>query len=87
MIIHPKNKYVMVTLPEKGDKVLSSGIILPESAAPMAETAKVIGVDPEVTTVKDGQTILVKSYTISEIEIEGKKYGFVKEEDIIAVQE
>lgn len=87
-IIHPKNKNIMVKVDKEAEKVTDFGIILPENVnEAKAESAVVLGVDPEVTLVKEGDTIYFKSYSLSEVQIGKENYGFLKEEDVIAVQE
>lgn len=86
MVLHPKNRTIMVKV-EDGDKVTESGIIIPESVnKELAESAVVLGADPEVTVAKEGDTIFFKAYSLSEVEIGGEKYGFLKEDDVLAVK-
>lgn len=78
----------MVAIEEKPTEKLVAGILIVKTDQdPTAESAKVIGVDPAVLSVKEGDTILFKSYSLSEISLGGKKYGFLKEDEVIAIQE
>ena len=71
---------------EKKPEATKSGIIIATAEDPRSEKAKVIALDKEVKCVKKGDIIYFKSYSLSEVEIDDKLYGFLKEEDILAFE-
>lgn len=81
-MIYPLNKQLLV-LVERKPETTKSGLILASAEDPRSEKAKVIQVDSEVQSVKKGDTVYFKAYSLSEIEIDGKLYGFLKEEDLL----
>ena len=86
MKIKPLNRNVLVLI-EKKSEMTKSGIIVASADDPRSEKAKVIAVDKEVKSIQKGDTIYFKSYTLSEVEIDGKLYGFIKEDEILARDE
>ena len=64
-----------------------SDLIIASAEDPRSEKAKIVALDKEVKCVKKGDIIYFKSYSLSEVEIEDKLYGFLKEEDILAREE
>lgn len=62
----------------------ASGIYLPEKAAEKPKTAKVVSVGKDVKEIKAGDRIVYKSYSTTEVKLDGSEYILVKEEDIIA---
>jgi chaperonin GroES len=62
----------------------ASGIYLPEKAAEKPKTAKVLKVGSQVKEIKAGDRIVYKSYSTTEVSVDGSDYILVKEEDIIA---
>lgn len=84
--IQPLNHNVLVLIEKKPEKT-KSGIIIASTEDPRSEKAKVIALDKEVKTIRIGDRICFKSYALSEVEIEGKLYGFIKEDEILAKYE
>lgn len=69
---------------QKAETITSSGIILTNEAENL-EKAIVIALGPDCqTTLKENDTILLKSYSADTIKLDGKEYSFVKEEEILA---
>jgi chaperonin GroES len=62
----------------------ASGLYLPDKAAEKPKTAKVLKAGKNVKDVKAGDRIVYKSYSTTELKIDGKDYILVKEEDILA---
>lgn len=81
--IQPLADYV-VAQQEAAEAKTASGIYLPEAAAEKPKTANVIAVGKKVDAVKVGDKILYKSYSTTDVKIEGQEYILVKEEDILA---
>lgn len=78
---------------EKAATKTASGIYLPDKAAEKPKVAKVLAVGPGKVgddneripmTVKVGDRIVYKSYSTTDIKIDGTEYILVKEEDILA---
>jgi chaperonin GroES len=62
----------------------ASGLYLPDKAAEKPKIAKVLKVGKNIKDIKPGDRIVYKSYSTTELKIDGKDYILVKEEDILA---
>lgn len=62
----------------------ASGLYLPEKSAEKPKVAKVIKVGKAVKEIKPGDRIVYKTYSTTEIKLDGTEYVLVKEEDILA---
>lgn len=60
-------------------------IELPESAEVVLEQAKVLAVGEDVKTVKKGDTVMFKSWSIDRVDNDDKEYAFIDEEYILAI--
>lgn len=67
----------------------ASGIIIPDTAKEKPQKGKVVaigtGKKDEPMTVKVGDTVLYGKYAGTEIQVEGKEYLIMRENDIFAV--
>jgi chaperonin GroES len=90
--LHPLADWVVAEQEEAVTKT-SSGLYLPDKAAEKPKVAKVIAVGPGrigddnktiSMTVKVGDRIVYKSYSTTDIKLDGTEYVLVKEEDILA---
>ena len=81
--LQPLGDYVVATAEEAETKT-ASGLYLPENAAEKPKTAKVVAVGKEVKQVKEGDRVVYKSYSTTEVKVGGTEYILVKEEDILA---
>lgn len=90
--IHPLNDYV-VAEPEQVATKTASGLYLPEKTAEKPKVAKVVAVGPGRVgddneripmILKPGDRILYKSYSPTEVKVDGKEYLLIKEEDVLA---
>ncbi|MDB5169954.1 MAG: hypothetical protein JWN82_350 [Candidatus Saccharibacteria bacterium] len=81
--LKPLGDYVVATA-EQAETKTASGIYLPENSAEKPKTAKVVAVGPAATQVKVGDRIIYKSYSNTDVKVEGTEYILVKEEDILA---
>jgi len=81
--INPLGDYV-VAQPEEAQTKTASGLYLPDKAAEKPKVAKVLAVGPNAKQVKVGDRILYKSYSPTEVKLDGVEYLLVKEEDILA---
>lgn len=68
------------------EEIKRGGIILPDTAhKERPEQGKVVAVGAESKLVKKGDVVRFKKYSDTEIEVDGKKYWVVKEEDLLAI--
>jgi chaperonin GroES len=81
--IKPLADYV-VAVGEEAQTKTASGLYLPGNAAEKPKVAKVVAAGKDVKQVKTGDRILYKSYSPTEVKVEGEEYLLVKEEDILA---
>ena len=88
MKIRPINRKVLVKRIE--EEVKKSGIIIPDTVKEKPQKGEVVEVakvrkDEDPMQVKKGEKILFGKYAGNEIEIDGKEYIIMSEEDILAV--
>lgn len=90
--ITPLADYV-VAMAEEASTKTASGLYLPNGAAEKPKVAKVVAVGPGRVgddnervpmTLKVGDRILYKSYSPTEVKVDGVEYLLVKEEDVLA---
>jgi chaperonin GroES len=81
--LQPLADWVVAEQEEAATKT-ASGIYLPEKAAEKPKIAKVLKTGKDVKSVKPGERIIYKSYSTTDITLEGTEYVLVKEEDILA---
>ena len=62
----------------------ASGLYLPDKAAEKPKVAKVLKVGSKIKEIKVGDRIVYKSYSTTDIKLDGTEYILVKEEDILA---
>ncbi|MEO5950729.1 MAG: co-chaperone GroES [Candidatus Saccharimonadales bacterium] len=62
----------------------ASGIYLPDNAKEKPVVAVVVAVGPDVKQLKNGDKIVYKEYSTTELKIDGTEYLIVKEEDVLA---
>lgn len=74
----------VVAQAEEAQTKTASGLYLPGNAAEKPKVAKVVAVGKDATQVKVGDRILYKSYSPTEVKLDGAEYLLVKEEDILA---
>ncbi len=95
MKIRPLQDRVLVERIEEEEKT-KGGIIIPDTAREKPQQGKVVAVGPGKTDekgnrvamgVKVGDRVLFGKYAGSEVEIEGKQYLIMREEDILGVIE
>ncbi|HSW65994.1 MAG TPA: co-chaperone GroES [Bacillota bacterium] len=81
--VQPLGDYI-VAEPEEAPTKTASGLYLPEKATEKPKVAKVLAVGPAARQLKVGDRVLYKSYSPTEVKVEGKDYLLVKEEDVLA---
>ena len=69
---------------EEAQSKTASGLYLPENAKEKSKVAKVVAVGSDVKAVKNGDKIVYKDYSTTEVKVQGEQYIIVKEEDILA---
>lgn len=74
----------VIAVREEAQTKTASGLYLPDSAKEKATAAVVQSVGPDVKSVKVGDKIIYKEYSVTEVKVEGTEYLIVKEEDILA---
>ncbi len=80
--IKPLGDRVVAVREEAANKT-SSGLYLPDNAKEKPVLAKIVATGKDVKNVKNGDKILYKEYSTTEIKIDGTEYLIVKEEDIL----
>lgn len=81
--LNPLDDWVVAEQEEASTKT-ASGLYLPDKATEKPKVAKVLKVGKNVKEIKVGDRIVHKSYSTTEIKLDGKEYILVKEEDILA---
>ncbi|OYW84699.1 hypothetical protein B7Z17_03680 [Candidatus Saccharibacteria bacterium 32-49-10] len=74
----------VVAVREEAKTQTASGIYLPDNAKEKPVLAVVKAVGADVKHVKEGDKIIYKEYSTTELKIDGTEYLVVKEEDILA---
>ncbi len=82
--VQPLSDYVVAEPVEAVTKT-AGGFYLPEKAAEKPKMAKVVAVGKNVKEVKVGESIVAKTYSQTELKVDGTDYIIVKEEDILAI--
>lgn len=81
--INPLADYIVAQAEEAQTKT-SSGIYLPDQAQEKPKTAKVVAVGPQAKQLKVGDRVLYKTYSTTEVKLNGADYILIKEEDVLA---
>lgn len=81
--IQPLGDYVVAQAEEAATKT-ASGLYLPGGAQEKPKVAKVMAAGKDVKGLKVGDKIIYKSYSQTEIKLDGEEYLLVKEEDVLA---
>ena len=81
--LQPLGDFV-VAQAEEAETKTKSGLYLPENAKEKPKTAKVVATGPAVRQVKNGDRIVYKSFSTTEVKVEGVEYILVEEKDILA---
>jgi len=73
----------VVAVREEAATKTASGLYLPDNAKEKPVVAKVVAVGKDVKNVKNGDKVLYKEYSTTEIKIGGTEYLIVREEDVL----
>lgn len=74
----------VVVQPQKAPETTASGIVLAQTAnkeKPMR--GAVVSTGPDCKAVKNGDVVLFKKYSPTEVELEGEEFFLMDEEDIL----
>lgn len=74
----------IVAQAEKAETKTASGLYLPDKAQEKPKTAKVVAVGQAARQIQVGDRILYKSYSTTDVKVNGEDYILVKEEDVLA---
>jgi chaperonin GroES len=74
----------VVAQAEEASNQTASGLYLPDNATEKPKTAKVLAVGKKVDEVKTGDRIIYKSYSSTDVKVDGQEYLVIKAEDILA---
>ena len=75
---------VVATREEAATKT-AAGLYLPDYAKEKSQVAKVVAVGKDVKEIKDGDRIIVREYSTTDVKVEGIEYLIAKEEDVLAI--
>jgi chaperonin GroES len=81
--LQPLGDYV-VAQAEAAESKTKSGLYLPDNAQEKPKTAKVVATGPAVRQVKNGDRIVYKSFSTTDVKVDGADYILVEEKDILA---
>lgn len=81
--LQPLGDYV-VAVSEAAATKTASGLYIPETAAEKPLTAKVVAIGKDTKQIKVGDRVIFKSYSTTDVTVNGEAYILVKEEDILA---
>ena len=96
MKLKPLYDKVVVERFEEREERTPSGIIIPDTAKEKPQLGKVVAVGPgklldngevKPLSVKEGDIVLFNKYAGNEVEIDGKKYLVMSEDEILAIVE
>lgn len=85
-MIRPLADRVLV-LPDPAETKTASGIIIPDTAKEKPDSGTVIAVGGKVTDIIEGNKVLYRKYTGTEVSNEGNTYLVMKQDDVIAIVE
>ena len=75
----------VVAVREAAQEKTASGLYLPDNAKEKSQVAKVVAVGKDVKEIKDGDRIIVREYSTTDVKVEGIEYLIAKEEDVLAI--
>ncbi len=87
---HKPLKDRVLVEPQEAEEKTSSGIIIPDSAKEKPQKGKVVAVGngkkDEPMTVKEGDIVIYGKYSGTEINLDGKDFLIMREDDILMVE-
>lgn len=82
--LQPLGDYI-VAVNEEAKTKTASGLYIPDKAQEKPKTVKVVATGPQVKHVKAGARIVYKSFSTTEVKVDGTEYILMKEEDVLAI--
>lgn len=84
--ITPLRDYVVAVKEKKAELKTKSGLLLAPAVSDEDTSLRVVAVGKDVQQIKEGDRIIVKSYseTTAKLEFGGDQYQIIKEEDVLA---
>lgn len=82
--LQPLADYV-VAVAEAAAAKTASGLYLPDNAQEKPKVSKIVAVGKTVKELKVGDKIVYKSYSTTDVKVEGDEYILIKEEDVLAI--
>ncbi|MBF0466357.1 MAG: co-chaperone GroES [Nitrospirae bacterium] len=86
MKFKPLKERVFVSYKDELEKT-AGGLYVPDTAREKPQRGKVEAVGSEAKEVKVGDEVLFDKYSGSKVQIDGKDYLIIKEEDILGILE
>ncbi|QWR77888.1 co-chaperone GroES [Candidatus Magnetomonas plexicatena] len=86
MKFKPLKERVFVSYKDELEKT-AGGLYVPDTAREKPQRGKVEAVGSETKEVKVGDEVLFDKYSGSKVQIDGKDYLIIKEEDILGILE
>jgi chaperonin GroES len=83
-VVQPMDNFVLLEMKTDENTVTELGLILPANVEPEKALVKSIGC--KCTFVKVGDIAYFGKYAGDEMEIDGKKYMFIRESEVLAVK-
>jgi len=75
----------VIAIREQAQSKTASGLYLPDTAKEKSVVAVVEAVGPDVKSLKKGDRIVYKEYSVTELKVATVEYLVVKEEDVLAI--
>ena len=75
----------VIAIREQTQSKTASGLYLPDNAKEKSVVAIVQAVGPDVKSLKKGDRIVYKEYSVTELKVATVEYLVVKEEDVLAI--
>jgi len=84
--IKPLGERVVAIREESANKT-TAGLYLPNDTKEKSQIAEVVAVGKSVKEVREGDKIIVREYSTTDVKVNGTEYLIAKEEDILATVE
>lgn len=76
---------LIIVQPDEAESVTKGGLIIPDSVKEKPQRGTIISVGGKTEEVKEMNKVLYKKFSGTEIEVDGKKYLIMSENDILAI--
>lgn len=78
------NRILIEPIDSEKERLKQFSITLPDGREEAPDMGRVISIGPLVDIVKEGDTVIFQRHAPTTVEMDGKKYLFAVEEDILA---